>query len=783
MVILAFFGAFGFSGCASQKPVPQYAEDLTFSVLHLQKIKGNDSPSLDAERARSLNAVLTNRNLKISSIDYKTVENDLALAKTTEEKVERLRKYAQGTQFVLLSEITPKYYSQVSELFHWNVKVHLSLYDLSTQKSVDDVYTATAVLTRTVNEATDADEAVTYAMVDIEKHMGKVIDAFLNGHATNGMGMPEAPVSEDAPAPDAVPAVENAPAPAPEAAPVVQAAPQAPVVSQSVSSPVSANVVASSLGNNVVIPDGMAAPGDAIYYIMVDRFFNAQDNTDDVDLFDKAGWHGGDLEGIRLKLPWLQSLGITKLWLSPVFTAAHKKFFGHGAFHGYWTYDLSTIDVHFGTEKDLQTLAAEAKNYGIEIILDFVVNHVGYEAPLVEQKPLWFHPAKTIENWDDPDQLVNYQVHGLPDLDQSKAEVYAYITNAAWKWIAIPNIAGFRLDAVKHVDINFWKRFNQEIKSGKRNAMLIGEYFDGNPKKVDDIQKNGQFTQMFDFPLSFALRDVFCENKSLAALAGVITNDRQYSSPNDMVTFLDNHDMPRFLSLCHDNTDAMGRALRVMLAWRGIPSLYYGTETPLAGMMEPDNRADMNFDSATLFPLIQSALRLRSQNPVFAKGATATLEYQPGFVVFGREYKDSQALIIINQNASSQMYRLPAGKWRDAETNRQQNGLVTAKPNTVMLLLSDGNSNALIDHSMRRVTFKLPNDGRTYAIAGSTPELGQWNPKEAPSGGTEITVELPTQTVVTYKLVRLENDGNVTWSSGDNRELFVTKDTAVDVVL
>ena len=526
--------------------------------------------------------------------------------------------------------------------------------------------------------------------------------------------------------------------------------------------------------------DSGRAPNEAIYFIMIDRFFNSHDNSD-IDLFDPAGWHGGDLEGIRQKLPWLKALGITKIWLSPVFTSAHEKFFGNGAFHGYWTYDINKLDPNFGTEEDFIKLAKEAKENDIEIILDFVVNHVGYGSTLVESKPEWFHPALTIEDWNDPDQLVNRQVHGLPDLDQSNTEVYAYITNAAWKWLTMPNIAGFRLDAVKHVGLDFWSRFNQELKSGKRDIMLIGEYFDGNPAKVNEVQKTGKFTQMFDFPLSFALRDVFCEHKSLAGLASIITNDRQYTSANDMVTFIDNHDMPRFISLCHNDIDAMSNALRVMLAWRGIPSIFYGTEVPLAGDKEPENRADMNFDRADLFPVIQSALRLRALHPVFAKGVTATYKYKPGFVVFAREFQNEQALIAINLTSERQLLELPAGKWHDAEIGRPIRTPASIRANSVKLLINESVEQSIIDTSTKPITFRVPNDGHTYAIAGSAPELGQWNPADAPKTTSEITIDLPAQTVVTYKPVRVADDGSVTWADGDNRELFTSKDTAVDV--
>lgn len=520
---------------------------------------------------------------------------------------------------------------------------------------------------------------------------------------------------------------------------------------------------------------------EAIYFILIDRFYNAQGRDLDVDLSDPAGWHGGDLEGIRQKLPYLHDLGVTKIWISPMFTAASQKFFGNAAFHGYWTYDLGSIDKHFGNETDFKNLAQDAEALGIEIVLDFVVNHVGYGSPLVEEKPDWFHPALTIEDWNDPMQLTEREVHGLPDLNQDNPEVYDYLMKSARKWLSFPNIAGYRLDAVKHVGLKFWSEFNAKLQEDNPDVMLLGEYFDGDPRKVDEIQKVGKFTHMFDFPLTFALRDVFCEHKSVANLASVVTNDRQYSDANRMVTFLDNHDMPRLISHCQGDTAAMARALRVMLAWRGIPSLYYGTEIPLAGAQEPENRGDMRFENAEFYRLIAQSLQMRSQYPVLSRGKTATLAYEPGFAVIGRELDKQQALILVSQADAAIEYALPAGNWIEPERDhRVVSGKISVQPDSVQILVRNDAPASIVTGGTRTVTFKVPDD--SYRVTGSGVELGQWNPERAPKPvDGKIVLELPAQTVFVYKPIQIHADQSVTWAEGDNRELFTDGDPQIEI--
>lgn len=766
-MLLLFTVAAFCQSCVSQTPTPQYADDISFAVVYTHDDNTNlKSEAIDDGVAAGLNSVLTSRNLKVNQVAFQSVHQQLEAIRDTDRRIQAIKSQASNAQIILLAEISTEFYSPLSGRYRWDVNVNLTVYDMVTNDTLSSKVSMPAVL---MYAHENGDDAIQSVEGDIQRQIASLVDKFMKGRTGKRDDRNEVKPPEPTPQTnDNYRPREIAPPPA------VEPETEPPAADSPESQPASDTEASST--------EGASPNAEAIYFILIDRFFNARAENDyDVDMSDPAGWHGGDLEGIRQKLPYLQKLGITKIWISPMYTTAAQKFFGNAAFHAYWTYDLNTVDKHFGSEQDIENLAISARQYGISLILDFVVNHVGYGSELVEKKPDWFHPALTIEDWNDEKQLVERQVHGLPDLNQDNPEVYQYIMNAAKKWVRLPNIAGYRLDAVKHVGMDFWKSFNNTLRGMDRTMMLLGEYFDGDPAKVDDIQKRGHFTHMFDFPLTFALRDVYCDNRSLANLASVIANDRQYSAPNHMVTFLDNHDMPRFISICKNDKTKMAQALRVLLAWRGIPSLYYGTEYPLAGDKEPDNRADMNFNNPAFYSLIQRGLRLRSQWGVLATGKTAVLDYKPGFVAIGRENDYQQAILLITTHANSQ-FTLPSGDWNDSESASTYRGQIQLSANSVKILLRN-KKDTILKNEKRNITFNVPNDGNTYIITGSIPELGSWNPYKAPktTGKQPLTLSLPSQTVIVYKPVKLKNNNEIEWANGDNRELFTERKQSISV--
>ncbi len=174
----------------------------------------------------------------------------------------------------------------------------------------------------------------------------------------------------------------------------------------------------------------------AIYFAMVDRFENGDVTNDGaVDPADPQAFHGGDLKGLIDRLDWVRSLGFDTVWLTPLSAMRPAPWNGYGAFHGYWPWDLAALEPRFGDELLLTQLRSELDRRGMKLILDVVLNHVGPEAPLLTERPAWFHRRGGITDWNDAEQLVTHDVHGLPDLATESPEVFEHLLGATRRWL------------------------------------------------------------------------------------------------------------------------------------------------------------------------------------------------------------------------------------------------------------------------------------------------------------------------------------------------------------
>jgi hypothetical protein len=179
-----------------------------------------------------------------------------------------------------------------------------------------------------------------------------------------------------------------------------------------------------------------SARPSGIYFVMVDRFANGDRANDaDVSPEDPQAFHGGDLQGLIEHLDWIQSLGFDTVWLSPIFKMRTDTWHGFGAFHGYWTWDLSALEPRFGDELLLARLRSELDLRKMKLMLDVVLNHVGPDAPLLTAKPGWFHRRGGVTDWNDQTQLVMNDVHGLPDFATEQDVVFEYLLGAARRWL------------------------------------------------------------------------------------------------------------------------------------------------------------------------------------------------------------------------------------------------------------------------------------------------------------------------------------------------------------
>jgi glycosidase len=438
-----------------------------------------------------------------------------------------------------------------------------------------------------------------------------------------------------------------------------------------------------------------------------------------------------------------------------------------GGYHGYWVEDLRQIEPAFGGEAALSGFASALHRRGMKLLLDLVLNHAAPDGRLVKEKPQWFHRRGGITNFDDPVQLVTGDVHGLPDFDQDQPEVYAYLLDSTLKWLR-PGLAdGLRLDAVKHMPRPFWRRFQADVKAAAgRDVFVLGEELEGDASKLSVAWKEGGFDALFDFPLGFALNDVFCRGAGPERLAAVLANDRLYPDPSALVTLLDNHDLPRVMTVCGGDEEKVRRALTVLLTFRGIPSLQQGTEVGLAGEKEPDNRRDMKFEKGALFAHLKKLLALRKAHSALSVGVPSVHELGPRFVALGRVAPGERAVIAVNSGDVAREVKLPGSGWMEVLTG--QAGTQVA-PGEVRVWVAGGDFAAEAKSAeaqwrtgaqKRRVVFKLPAGAK---VTGSGPELGFWTP-----GAAVTETSLPVGAAFEFKVVRGKE-----WEQHDNRVLFV----------
>lgn len=448
-----------------------------------------------------------------------------------------------------------------------------------------------------------------------------------------------------------------------------------------------------------------------------------------------------------------------------------EKYGPHGAFHGYWVEDLNAVEPAFGGDDWLRAFASNLHRRKMKLLLDVVLNHAAPDGKLVKSKPEWFHGKGGITDFSDAEQLVTRDVHGLPDLAQDKPEVYAYLLSSTRKWLE-PGLAdGLRLDAVKHMPKTFWRRFGADVKA-KKPVFLVGEELEGDPQKLAQAWKEGGFDALFDFPFAFALNDVFCRGAAPERLAAVLSNDRLYPDPSALVTLLDNHDLPRVMSVCGGDLEKVKAALTVLFTARGIPSIQYGTEVGLKGEKEPDNRGDMKFERGPLFAHLRTLFALRRRWPSLAGGAPVVVAADNRFLVMGRVAATERALIAINSGAAPREVKLEGKGWVEPLARQfTPTDEVTVKPGELRVWIRPGDfadearaagAQWRTGAAKRKVIFRLPPGAK---VTGSGPELGFWTPASAVS-----EAELPVGAVFEFKVVR-----GAEWEQRDNRVLFIER--------
>lgn len=505
---------------------------------------------------------------------------------------------------------------------------------------------------------------------------------------------------------------------------------------------------------------------EVIYQIVTDRFFDGNPNnnnpTQSFGLYDATRadfrkYWGGDFAGITQKIPYLQDMGVTAIWISPPLDNSNVQYsFGTG-YHGYWTRDFKRPEEHFADESqswdafDAMVTAAHAA--GIKVIVDFVPNHTSpgssgefgalynnglFLASRSNDPNGYFRNVPDISNFDDRYQIQYYQLLDLADLNSENGAVDAYLKGSMQQLIA-HNVDGFRVDAIKHLTWG-WEHSLVNDAHTTRDLFIFGEWFQGSvndftyPNSVDFGNRSGM--SQLDFPHALSILNTFTGTGTFSQLDAVrsrIDNDFKYNQ--DLVTFIDNHDIPRFLNRT-SNIDRLHQSLAYLMTMRGVPCIYYGTEQYLFngtnGGNDPFNRPMMpGFSTTTTaYQTIQKLATLRKNNPALGYGTTTVRSVGTDTYVYERKFFGSTILVAINKNDTTPATltnlttALPAGAYTD-----YLNGLLNGSPLTVAAGTGGNNTIASLNLPAKSVSVWQIAEG-----AGTSPQLGAIGPTRGQAG-------------------------------------------------
>ena len=455
----------------------------------------------------------------------------------------------------------------------------------------------------------------------------------------------------------------------------------------------------------------------SIYQIITDRFYDgdASNNTLSPSTYTPTHGsriHGGDFKGIEKKLDYIKALGAGAIWISPI-----QLNVGHGAYHGYHARNFYELSPHWGTWDDLRSMVSNAHARGIYVFLDIVCNHQGNLIGSANSAwnstfningypPRWnnatntypppfnqltnFHNNGAIQTFVDPNQILG-ELSGLDDLRTETQYVRTNMVNIFKYWIEQGNFDGFRIDTVKHVEMGFWQYFNPEIRAfaasiGKSNFFQFGEVYDGSDSKVGSYtgtQAGGAYANdsVLHFPLYYSVNSVFGQANGATSqiesrYAGIAAN---YHADAHMrlVTFLDNHDVNRFMhsSGANNNTGRLHVATTFLYTSRGIPKLYYGTEQNFNGGDNDANRREDMFNgqwpasgpsvgdkfnmTERTFQHVARLNNFRRLYPSLRRGSHDNQWVNhsgPGILAYSRRLADEEVFVVMNTAASPQTF-------------------------------------------------------------------------------------------------------------------------------
>ena len=445
-----------------------------------------------------------------------------------------------------------------------------------------------------------------------------------------------------------------------------------------------------------------------LYSLMIDRFYNGNAANDwkmnSPEVLDIVDYQGGDLAGITAKIAdgYFDALGVNTLWISPItqnpwdawgyypFTNGNKydaaktytKFSGY---HGYWPIYATQLDSRFGTPEEFRTLLDSAHAHGINVVLDYVANHMHINSPTLQEHPDWHTDSilpdgrRNFELWDDARLTTWFDKH-IPTLDLEREEVCEQMTDSALYWLANYELDGFRHDACKHIPEGYWRMLGQKIATRwpGRPIWMIGETY-GSPELIGSYIKSGMLNAQFDFNVYFTAREALCGLTGMdEVLSNELTSLATYGAHHTMGNISGNHDQIRFASIAGGAIDihsygkeegwtqeigigdadvAYKRALLPEVlnsTLPGVPCIYQGDEYAEVGGNDPDNRHMMRFEGLNdeqiqMRKQVAELMAMRRHSMPLLYGDLIPLESSADLISYKRVYLGQAVVVTINR--------------------------------------------------------------------------------------------------------------------------------------
>ena len=451
-----------------------------------------------------------------------------------------------------------------------------------------------------------------------------------------------------------------------------------------------------------------------LYSLMIDRFHNGNKANDwkmnSPEVLDIVDYQGGDIAGItqKIKEGFFNELGINTIWISPITqnpwdawgmnkfpngnkydnTKTYTKFSGY---HGYWPIFTTEVEKRFTTEEELHEMLQVAHEHGLNVILDYVANHMHINSPTLQEHPNWHTDSilpdgrRNFELWDEARLTTWFDVH-IPTLDLERPEVCSPMTDSALVWLEKFAFDGFRHDACKHIPLNYWRELGAKMKQRypNRHIWMIGETY-GDPALIGSYVKSGMLNSQFDFNIYHTAIDVFGKpEQSMKRMHNTIMESlHAYGAHHTMGNISGNHDKCRFISLAGgavswgENDKAAGwereigvtadgnpekeeQAYKaamllevVNLTIPGVPCIYQGDEYAEAGANDPDNRHMMKFSGLNerqqqFRNELQSLVQLRRNSLPLIYGEYVPVQVTDDKLVFDRIYMGDKVRVTID---------------------------------------------------------------------------------------------------------------------------------------